>query len=65
MAAQDCIYPDCQIKTDYGHACEHSCPYEMENKAPRRRRCDDCGVNWADPPSKLCPGCQAYAAHTA
>ena len=22
--------------------------------------CEGCGVNRADPPSKLCPGCQAY-----
>ncbi len=25
--------------------------------------CESCGVNRADPPSKLCPGCQAYEAH--
>jgi hypothetical protein len=26
---RDCIYPDCQIKTDFGDTvCEHSCPYE-------------------------------------
>jgi len=30
----------------------------------RRRRCEDCGKNWADPPSKLCPGCEAYREHT-
>ncbi len=28
------------------------------------KRCDDCGVNWADYPSKLCPGCEAYREHT-
>jgi hypothetical protein len=27
--------------------------------------CADCGVNRSDPPSKLCPGCQAYRDHTA
>jgi hypothetical protein len=27
--------------------------------------CEGCGVNYADPPSKLCPGCQAYQEHTA
>jgi hypothetical protein len=31
----------------------------------RRKRCAGCGVNWADPPSSLCPGCQAYAEHQA
>lgn len=25
--------------------------------------CDECGENYADPPSKLCPGCQAYREH--
>lgn len=28
------------------------------------KMCDECGVNRADPPSKLCPGCQAYKEHT-
>ena len=27
-------------------------------------RCDDCGTNWADLPSKPCPGCEAYREHT-
>lgn len=26
-------------------------------------RCEGCGINYADPPSKLCPGCQAYRDH--
>lgn len=25
--------------------------------------CEGCGCNRADPPSKLCPGCQAYQEH--
>lgn len=29
----------------------------------RRKRCDGCGQDWADPPSKLCPCCQAYNAN--
>lgn len=32
-------------------------------RMPRRQRCDDCGVHWADPPSALCPGCEAYREH--
>src|SRR6266436_3256941 len=24
---EDCIYPDCLITTDFGAACEHSCPW--------------------------------------
>ena len=34
-------------------------------KLARRRRCRGCWVNWADPPSQLCPGCQAYREHQA
>ena len=26
--------------------------------------CAECGTNYADPPSKLCPGCEAYQEHT-
>lgn len=26
--------------------------------------CEGCGVNRADPPSRLCVGCQAYRDHT-
>lgn len=26
-------------------------------------RCEGCDQNFADPPSKLCPGCQAYRDH--
>ena len=33
-------------------------------KMPRRCRCVECGVNWADYPSDLCPGCYAYKEHT-
>ncbi len=28
MNMDDCIHPDCLIQTDFGKACEHSCPYE-------------------------------------
>jgi len=27
-------------------------------------KCSDCGEKYSDPPSKLCPGCQAYRDHT-
>jgi predicted amidophosphoribosyltransferase len=30
---------------------------------PRRKRCVECGKNWADHPSQLCPGCAAYREH--
>ena len=29
----------------------------------RRKRCEECGVNWLDWPSRLCPGCEAYLEH--
>lgn len=32
-------------------------------KALRRKRCAECN-DWADTPSKLCPGCEAYREHT-
>ena len=35
MNIDDCIFPDCQIKTDYGPACEHSCPHEKQQKENR------------------------------
>ena len=28
-------------------------------------KCTDCGINPSDPPSELCPGCEAYREHTA
>lgn len=33
---------------------------EYRKRAPI---CESCGVNRSDPPSKLCPGCQAYQEH--
>jgi hypothetical protein len=36
---------------------------EMDAESVRRRRCTECGQHWADPPSTLCPGCQAYVEH--
>jgi len=32
MDELDCIFPDCQVKTKYSKACEHSCPYEEKQK---------------------------------
>lgn len=32
MESANCMYPDCQIKTDFGEACEHSCPHEYRQK---------------------------------
>jgi len=30
----------------------------------RPRKCEECGVNPADTPSRLCVGCDAYREHT-
>lgn len=30
---------------------------------PEAQECEGCDTNMADPPSKLCPGCQAYRDH--
>jgi len=39
---------------------------ELDRRARRRPPiCEGCGVNRSDPPSKLCPGCQAYREHQA
>jgi hypothetical protein len=35
----------------------------LDESSKRRRRCEEC-ENWADPPSRLCPGCEAYQEHT-
>jgi len=32
-------------------------------KPKRPPVCEGCGKNRSDPPSKLCPGCQAYRDH--
>ena len=34
-------------------------------RKPRRVRCAECGKYYADPPSRLCPGCEAYQEHQA
>ncbi len=39
-------------------------PYELAVAAMRPVLCEDCGKNPADPPSRLCPGCEAYCEHT-
>ena len=33
------------------------------HKHVRRIKCSGCDSNYADYPSKLCPGCQAYKDH--
>jgi hypothetical protein len=43
-----------------------SCPADTDGDVPprlRAKRCIECGTNFADPPSRLCPGCEAYWEH--
>jgi rubrerythrin len=37
---------------------------EWRKRYPLPKKCIECGTNYADPPSKLCPGCEAYQEHT-
>lgn len=37
--------------------------YESHVVIRRRRKCEQCHQNWADLPSLLCPGCEAYLEH--
>ena len=47
----------------------HGLKYYFEalayEQSPQPMKCEGCDVNYADPPSKLCPGCQAYREHQA
>lgn len=38
---------------------------ETSAKPKRPPICEGCFANRSDPPSKLCPGCQAYKEHQA
>ena len=37
---------------------------KIKEKIIKRKKCIECDMYYADPPSKLCPGCQAYLEHT-
>ena len=37
--------------------------YERGVKTAMPPLCDECGQDYSDPPSKLCPGCEAYREH--
>lgn len=38
--------------------------WELTDHGQWVRMCEDCGKLPADPPSRLCPGCEAYREHT-
>ena len=47
-------------ETCQGYGITHCC--DGDQAGPQR--CAECAVNYADPPSPLCPGCEAYRDHT-
>jgi DnaJ-class molecular chaperone len=44
---------------------EITCPECLGDGRAGPQHCIDCGKYYADPPSKLCPACEAYKAHQA
>jgi hypothetical protein len=56
------------VRTAVGVLCTCTTWVRVLYEVPKSYRkrppiCEGCGVNRADPPSKLCPGCQAYQEH--
>lgn len=41
----------------------HSQRPKEQSRAMTPKKCIECHSNYADQPSKLCPGCEAYQAH--
>jgi hypothetical protein len=39
-------------------------PPWRSKRGNNRKKCEECGINWADPPRRICVGCQAYRDHT-
>jgi rubrerythrin len=35
----------------------------LDKKPQYPMLCEECGKNYADPPSRVCPGCEAYREH--
>lgn len=38
-------------------------PAKRLKSVEKPKLCVECHINYADPPSKLCPGCQDYKEH--
>lgn len=38
-------------------------PKRSKPKRAKPPKCAECGIYRADPPSKVCPGCEAYREH--
>jgi hypothetical protein len=62
VVVEGAFLPDCSLLSPRGRGALRA----LEAAARSRIRaplCLDCGKNRADPPSRLCPGCQAYREH--
>lgn len=44
-------------------ACGHDGRSSEFDSGKKPVLCEGCGINRADPPSRLCPGCEAYRDH--
>lgn len=67
----ECLHEDYEINPVDGRASCDACGHvwsatdaQMKAHEAAMLRCYECEVNYADTPSKLCPGCQAYREHT-
>ena len=56
---------ECIAIDDGGLILESDFAYIEAGGWPDDPVCEDCGINPADPPSRICPGCEAYREHTA
>jgi hypothetical protein len=64
VKAFDFAIDDDEIAHTCRHCHERLLAIELyRGEAMRPPICEECGVNRSDPPSKLCPGCQAYQEH--
>ena len=70
-ADEECVHEDYEIDILTGRATCDDCGHhriatdaQMKVHEELASRCYECEVNYADTPSKLCPGCQAYRDHT-
>lgn len=68
--SEDCWHEDYEIDILTGRATCDACGHhwiatdaQMKAHEEIAARCYECEVNYADTPSKLCPGCQAYREH--
>src|SRR5258708_33435157 len=58
MERRDCIYPDCLVVSDFGLACEHSCPCELEYRANRYKSNKGGMISQRDKPGQGVPNQQ-------